>query len=134
VQSHIGVYGGSPGQSAARQEGEWRRFLDAVVAMGYKLVITEFDVNDSQLPSDPKVRDAAVAAYADAYLEIMFGYSQLRDVLVWGMSDKYGWLNGFNPRADRTWQRATPYDDKFQAKPLRDVFARRFAATAARPA
>lgn len=134
VQSHIGIYGGNPGQSAARQEGEWRRFLDAVVAMGYKLVITEFDVNDKQLPGDPGVRDAAVAAYADAYLAILFAYPQLRDVLVWGMSDKYGWLNGFDPRADRTLQRATPYDDKFRAKPLREVFARRFAATAARPA
>lgn len=132
VQSHIGIFGGSPGQAAARQEGEWRRFLDAVTAMGYKLVITEFDVNDRALPSDTKVRDAAVAAYADAYLEIMFGYPQLRDVLVWGMCDKYGWLNGFSPRADRTHQRATPYDDKFRAKPLRDVFARRFAAAAVR--
>lgn len=132
VQSHIGIFGGSPGQAAARQEGEWRRFLDAVTAMGYKLVITEFDVNDRALPSDTKVRDAAVAAYADAYLEIMFGYPQLRDVLVWGMCDKYGWLNGFSPRVDRTHQRATPYDDKFRAKPLRDVFARRFAAAAVR--
>lgn len=132
VQSHIGVPDGNPGQAAARQEGEWRRFLDAVTAMGYKLVITEFDVNDRALPSDAKIRDAAVAAYADAYLEIMFGYPQLRDVLVWGMCDKYGWLNGFSPRADRTHQRATPYDDRFRAKPLRDVFARRFAAAAVR--
>ncbi|MCX8475496.1 MAG: endo-1,4-beta-xylanase [Sphingomonas sp.] len=132
VQSHIGIFGGSPGQAAARQEGEWRRFLDAVTAMGYKLLITEFDVNDRALPSDAKIRDAAVAAYADAYLEIMFGYPQLRDVLVWGMCDKYGWLNGFSPRADRTHQRATPFDDKFRAKPLRDVFAKRFAAAAVR--
>jgi endo-1,4-beta-xylanase len=132
VQSHIGVYGG--GRSVAQQEGPWRQFLDAVVAMGYKLVITEFDVNDKELPTDPRLRDAAVAAYADAYLELMFSYPQLRDVLVWGMCDKYGWLNGFSPRADRTTKRATPYDDKFQPKPLREVFARRFAAAAVRPA
>jgi endo-1,4-beta-xylanase len=132
VQSHIGVYGLEPRQAAARQEGEWRRFLDAVIAMGYKLVITEFDVNDKALPSDPKVRDAAVAAYADAYLEVMFAYPQLRDVLVWGLCDKYGWLNGFNPRVDRSYQRATPYDERFRPKPLRDVFARRFAAATPR--
>ncbi|ATY32117.1 endo-1,4-beta-xylanase [Sphingomonas psychrotolerans] len=133
VQSHIGVYGGNPGAAAARQEAEWRRFLDAVVAMDYKLLITEFDVNDKDLPADPKVRDAAVAAYADAYLAIMFAYPQLRDVLVWGMCDKYGWLNGFSPRADGTVKRATPYDAQFRPKPLREVFARRFAAAAARP-
>ncbi len=132
VQSHIGVYGSNPGQTAAQQEREWRRFLDQVVAMGYRLVITEFDVNDRDLPKDPKVRDAGVAAYADAYLEIMFAYPQLSDVLVWGMCDKYGWLNGFSPRADRSLKRATPYDAQFRPKPLREVFARRFAAAAAR--
>ncbi|MDP5280306.1 endo-1,4-beta-xylanase [Sphingomonas sp. DG1-23] len=133
VQSHIGVYG-DPGQTAARQEAEWRSFLDQVVAMGYKLLITEFDVNDRDLPSDAKVRDAAVAAYADAYLSILFDYPQLEDVLVWGMCDKYGWLNGFSPRADGSIKRATPYDATFRPKPLREVFARRFAAAAARPA
>lgn len=132
VQSHIGVYGEDIGRLAAQQQGEWRRFLDQVVAMGYRLLITEFDVNDKSLPSDAKIRDRAVAAYADAYLEIMFSYPQLRDVLVWGMCDKYGWLNGFSPRADRGYQRATPYDENFRPKPLHDVFAGRFAAAAAR--
>jgi len=134
VQSHIGVYDRDVRGSAARQEGEWRRFLDAVVAMGYKLVITELDVNDKGLPRDEKIRDAAVAAYADAYLEIIFAYPQLRDVLVWGMCDKYGWLNGFSPRADGSVKRATPYDAGFRAKPLREIFAKRFIAAAPRPA
>lgn len=133
VQSHIGVYGGDLRGAVRRQEREWRGFLDAVVAMDYKLLITEFDVNDRQLPGDARIRDAAVAAYADAYLEIMFAYPQLSDVLVWGMCDKYGWLNGFSPRADRTCQRATPYDEKFQPKPLHGVFAGHFAAAAVRP-
>ncbi|MDT8758538.1 endo-1,4-beta-xylanase [Sphingomonas psychrotolerans] len=131
IQSHIGVYG-EPRQAAARQEAEWRRFLDQVAAMGYQLLITEFDVDDGTLPSDARTRDASVAAYADAYLSVLFDYPQLRDVLVWGMSDRYSWLNGFKPRADGTRKRATLYDDKFQPKPLRDVFARRFAAAAAR--
>jgi len=134
VQSHIGVYGSDVRGAMRRQEGEWRAFLDAVVAMDYKLLITEFDVNDRQLPGNASIRDAAVAAYADAYLEIMFAYPQLGDVLVWGMCDKYGWLNGFSPRADRSYQRATPYDDEFRPKPLHDVLSRRFAAAAVRPA
>lgn len=134
VQSHIGIYDRDVRGSAARQEGEWRRFLDAVVAMGYKLVITELDVNDKGLPKDETIRDAAVAAYADAYLAIMFAYPQLRDVLVWGMCDKYGWLNGFSPRADGSIKRATPYDAGFRPKPLREIFAKRFIAAAPRPA
>lgn len=133
VQSHIGVYDRDVRGSATRQEGEWRRFLDAVTAMGYKLVITELDVNDKGLPRDEEIRDAGVAAYADAYLEILFAYPQLRDVLVWGMCDKYGWLNGFSPRADGSVKRATPYDAGFRPKPLRETLARRFAAAAPRP-
>lgn len=133
VQSHIGVYDRDVRGSAARQESEWRRFLDAVTAMGYRLVVTELDINDKGLPDDIAARDAAVAAYADAYLSILFDYPQLRDVLVWGMCDKYGWLNGFSPRPDGGIKRATPYDAKFRAKPLRDVIARRFAAATVRP-
>jgi endo-1,4-beta-xylanase len=132
VQSHIGVYDRDVRGAVARQQGEWRRFLDAVTAMGYRLVVTEFDVNDKGLPDDIAVRDAAVATYADAYLSILFDYPQLRDVLVWGMCDKYGWLNGFSPRSDGGVKRATLYDDEFRPKPLRDVLARHFAAAAVR--
>jgi hypothetical protein len=44
-----------------RQEQEWRHFLDAVVGMGYDLVITELDVHDKGLPADIAERDRAVA-------------------------------------------------------------------------
>jgi endo-1,4-beta-xylanase len=64
----------------------------------------------------------------------MFAYPQLRDVLVWGMCDKYGWLNSFSRRADGSYQRATPYDEHFRPKPLRAAFAERFAAADARSA
>lgn len=135
VQSHIAVGGdGAAGRQAAQQEKAWRQFLDAVVAMDYKLVITEFDVNDRALPTDKPVRDAAVADYAAAYLDIMFSYPQLRDVLVWGMCDRYSWLTGFMPRKDGGVQRATPYDTDFNPKPLRQVFAGAFARTARRTA
>ncbi|WP_066796869.1 endo-1,4-beta-xylanase [Sphingomonas soli] len=127
VQSHIGLSpGGTVGALVSKQEKPWREFLDAVVAMGYKLVVTEFDVNDRALPTDPDIRDGIIANYAGAYLEIMFSYPQLKDVLAWGMCDKYGWLNGFRPRADKTHQRATPYGADFKPKALyraiRDAF------------
>jgi len=129
VQSHIAPSSdGSVAQMMARQAKPWRDFLDAVTGMGYGLVVTEFDINDRALPGDTKVRDRIVADYAAAYLETLFAYPQLRDVLVWGMCDKYSWLNGFMPRADGAPQRATPYDSSFHAKPLRQVFADAIAA------
>ena len=73
-------------------EGPWRRFLDEVVGMGYKLLITEFDVNDRMAPTAIAARDRMVADYGRAYLDLMLSYPQLGDVLCWGMSDRYSWL------------------------------------------
>jgi endo-1,4-beta-xylanase len=96
--------------------------------MGYDLVITEFDVNDKEAPDDIVVRDRMVADYARAYLDIMLSYPQLGDVLAWGMVDRYSWLTDFDPRADKSIKRGTPYDAQFQPKPLRQTIADAFAS------
>jgi endo-1,4-beta-xylanase len=124
LQSHISLPEGlTVGAAASKQEKPWRDFLDAVTAMGYRLAITEFDMNDRRLPADHAVRDDIIANYSAAYLEITLSYPQLTDVLVWGMCDKYSWLNGFSPRADKQLQRACPYDENFAPKPLYRAFA-----------
>jgi endo-1,4-beta-xylanase len=129
VQSHIRLLERKPVAAiAAESEGPWRRFLDAVIGMGYKLKITEFDVNDQQAPDDVSVRDRMVADYARAYLDLMLGYPQLNDVLCWGMCDRYSWLTGFDPRRDHSIKRGTPYDVNFRPKLLREAIAASFAA------
>ena len=132
IQSHIRVLKDLPIAEIVREsQGPWRRFLDEVVAMGYKLVITEFDVNDQKAPDDIVVRDRMVADYAEAYLDLMLSYPQLRDVLAWGMVDKYSWLTDFDPRPDKSVKRGTPYDSAFRPKPLREAIAAAFAAAPA---
>lgn len=128
LQSHIGVREGS----LKGQEKLWRAFLDEVTGMGYKLAITEFDVNDRALPGDIARRDRAVADYARAYLDICFSYKQLTDVLAWGLCDKYSWLSGFMPRGDKQLQRSTPYDTGFKPKPLYTAIEDAFKAAPAR--
>jgi endo-1,4-beta-xylanase len=125
IQSHIRIDNyDSATRTAPRQESEWREFLDAVVAMGYALVITEMDVNDQALPKDITQRDQGVADYAAAYLDLMLSYPQLKDVLVWGMCDGYSWLQSFEPlRRDSAPKRPCPYDTDFKAKPLRTAIA-----------
>lgn len=134
IQSHIRIDTLDPSTgNGPTREREWRTFIDEVVAMGYDLLITEFDVNDQALPADIASRDAAVAAYAKAYLDLMFSYPQLKDVLAWGMCDPYSWLQEFKPtRTDGQAKRPTPFDAQFQAKPLRDVLAAAFSAAPAR--
>jgi endo-1,4-beta-xylanase len=120
IQSHIRIDTYDPATGTGpRQERDWRKFIDEVVAMGYDLLITEFDVNDQALPADIPSRDASVAAYAKAYVDLMFSYAQLKDVLAWGMCDPYSWLQQFQPmRTDGQPKRPTPYDDQFKPKPL----------------
>jgi endo-1,4-beta-xylanase len=124
VQSHIRLLKPLGVADIVREsEGPWRRFLDEVVAMGYDLVITEFDVNDRMAPRDIAARDAMVADYAKAYLDVMLSYKQLRDIVCWGMTDRYSWLEGFDPRADKLPKRGLPYDAHFRPKPLRQAIA-----------
>jgi endo-1,4-beta-xylanase len=125
VQSHIRLLKPLSVADIVREsEARWRRFLDEVVGMGYRLVITEFDVNDRMAPKDIAVRDRMVADYAGAYFDVMLSYPQLRDIMCWGMVDRYSWLEGFEPRADKAPKRGTPYDSRFRPEPLRAAIAR----------
>jgi endo-1,4-beta-xylanase len=124
LQSHIGATeDGSEGTSAKGYDVEWRKFLDEVTGMGYDLLITEFDVNDREFPSDVAVRDADVAAVGKAYLDLTLSYPRLRTLMAWGLIDPVSWLQDRYPRDDRLPQRPNPYDGEFHAKPLREAIA-----------
>ena len=129
IQSHIEILSVDPATGVGPyQEREWRKFLDEVVAMGFKLLVTEFDVKDKALPSDMAARDAKVADYSKRYFDVMLDYDALGDILAWGMVDKFSWLQEFTPRDDKLEVRCLPYDSTYQAKPLRTALAESFAA------
>ena len=133
VQSHIRLLKkASVAEIVRESESPWRCFIDEVVGMGYKLLITEFDVNDRMAPTAIGPRDRMVADYARAYLDVMLSYRQLQDMLCWGMVDRHSWLDGFDPRADKTRKRGTPYDANFRPKPLRQAIASAFASAPSR--
>jgi endo-1,4-beta-xylanase len=126
VQSHITA-------QDHPQEQSWRRFMDDVQAMGYDVLITEFDVNDQRQDADILKRDRAIAVYSRDYLDLMFEYPRLKDVLVWGMCDSASWLQRHKPlRTDGLPKRPCPYDANFRAKPLRNAIAAAFMAASAR--
>ena len=129
IQSHIEVFSIDPATGVGPyREREWRQFLDEVVAMGYKLLVTEFDVKDKALPGDVATRDARVADYARRYFDVMLDYDELGDILAWGMVDGFSWLQGFAPRDDGLEVRCCPYDSAYVRKPLREAIAASFAA------
>ena len=100
------------------QRKEFRQFIDEIVAMDYDLILSEFDVNDTRLPSDVKTRDRLVADYGGAFLDVMLDYSEVKDVLAWGLSDKYSWLQEWWPREDGIEKRSTLFDKNMEPKPL----------------
>lgn len=124
LQAHIGSWDESKkrGQEDMR---EWRRFLDEATAMGYDLLITEFDVNDRALPADIAKRDAGVAAAAREFLDVTLSYPRLKDFLVWGMADHISWLQTWDeaPRKDKLPQRPLPYDAQLRPKAMREAIA-----------
>jgi endo-1,4-beta-xylanase len=124
IQGHIGpgASATTPAMSAA-DETEWRKFLDGATGAGLDLVITEFDEGDQTLPADIATRDAAMAAVARHYFDVMLSYKQLRYIMAWGLVDRYSWLQGRWPRADGLQKRPNPYDDTYQPKPLREALA-----------
>jgi endo-1,4-beta-xylanase len=131
VQAHIGAWSlpaaGGPeaaGRAARTTRAtQWRRFLDEVTGMGLDILVTEFDVNDRALPSDPALRDAGVAAVARDWLDATLDCPRLRRLLCWGLADHHSWLQADAHRADGLPRRPLPYDDQLRPKPLREAIA-----------
>jgi endo-1,4-beta-xylanase len=134
VQAHLSAKPGIPrGGFGPDQEKVWRGFLDAVTAMGYKLQITEFDVNDTAIPGDFATRDAAVADITRAFLDCTLSYKAANVVMVWGMTDRYSWLqNNKTKRADGLPLRCCPYDADFRPHPMRGAIAESLGRAPAR--
>ena len=134
IQSHIEMFALDPATGVGvYDESGWRRFLDEVTGMGYRLLVTEFDVKDFALPGDVALRDRQVADYTRRYVDVMLDYADhLDDFLVWGMVDAFNWLQNFDKaaRTDGLEVRGTPYDSEYRPKPMRDALAQTFASNA----
>jgi endo-1,4-beta-xylanase len=130
IQSHSNF--DMPDEFTPAKQKAWRAFCDEAVGMGLDLSLTEFDVNDTDLgPSIPR-RDALIASFTKDYLDIMFSYPQTKELLMWGLVDKYSWLQGFMPRTDDVEKRPTLYDSSYRPKAMREAVAAALRAAPAR--
>lgn len=111
-----------------------RRFLADVAALGLEVMVTEFDVNDRELPADLSSRGANVAGHAKAYLDTLFDERAVKGLITWGLSTKYSWLNDFAGyrRADGQNTRGLPLDENMTRTPLWRAIARAFDGAPAR--
>ena len=107
-----------------------RSFLRSVAAMGLKVVVTELDVNDINLPTDHAERDRRIADAYTRYLDTVLAEPAVEGVVSWGLSDKHSWMNSSEDRfrrADGEKQRPLLYDADLAPKPAREAAAAAFA-------
>ncbi len=120
IQSHL------IGQETAFNPKKFRNFLSDVASLGLKILITELDVVDQQLPLDPMVRDRIVATRYEDYLSVVLDERAVIAVLTWGLSDKYTWYSRFSPRSDGAPVRPLPLDSNEKPKLAWNAMARAF--------
>lgn len=108
-----------------------RQFLRTLASMGLKIIITEMDVIDLNLPTDAGARDKGVASTYQRYLDTILTEPAVEGVVTWGLSDKHSWMNKTErdrfKRDDGTKQRPLPYDEALLPKPARDAAANALA-------
>jgi endo-1,4-beta-xylanase len=103
-----------------------RTFLSDVAALGLKIIVTELDVEDRKLPANWRLRDRMIASAYEDFLGIVLAERAVIGVITWGLSDRYSWLSGTAPRADRLPVRPLPLDKQMQRKLAWNAIARSF--------
>jgi endo-1,4-beta-xylanase len=104
----------------------FRQFLGQIQDMGLKILVTEMDVREGNLPNDINTRDQSIANIYYEYLSAVLANPAVIAVLTWGISDKYTWTAQSNPRADKAPVRPLPYDQNMTPKPAWGAIARAF--------
>jgi endo-1,4-beta-xylanase len=101
-----------------------REFFSNVASMGLKILITELDVTDKNLPKNTAVRDRIVAASLEDYLAVALDEPAVIAVLTWGLSDRVTWLSDFQSRSDGAAVRPLPMDADLKPKLAWNAIAR----------
>lgn len=120
IESHI------EGVPSSSDLNRFRVFLKDVASLGLKILITEMDVIDNQLPLNIDIRDRIVAGVYEDYLSVVLEEPAVIAVLTWGLSDRDTWHSTWNPRADKAPVRPLPLDTQLKRKLAWNAIARVF--------
>ena len=117
---------------------DFPRFADwvnEIAALGYRILITELDVNDRALPGSIRERDQAVARIYGDFLSAVLPIKAITTLTLWQMADHTNWLYyDAVANAPRAMRRPRPliYDDTFRPKPAWEAVAAALSAMPAR--
>lgn len=120
IQAHLAA-----GDFAANFDADgYRQFLADLASRGVKILITEMDALDDGLPADIASRDQAIADAYETYLDVALQEPAVASLMVFGLSDRYTWLQEDYPRDDGEPRRPLAFDDAMQPKPAYDAIHR----------
>lgn len=74
-------------------------FMNQVAQRGLKIMLTEVDVSDQDLPAATRIQDAATL-FANMLTPVVRDVPALTDIHFWSIDDADSWLNSANPRPD----------------------------------
>ena len=120
IQGHLSA----AGFAQAFDAHAYRRFLSDLADRGLKILITEVDVLDDDLPANNRIRDRAIAEAYKRYLDVTLAEPAVKSVMTFGLSDRYTWLQEDYPREDGAPRRPLPFDDQLKPKPAYEALSR----------
>lgn len=123
----LGIQGHVSRLASDSQYRQWRQFLAAVADLGLRIMITELDVTDTDLPAEASIRDVEGADLLGRFLEETLAERAVSAVMTWGLADRYEGLSYYRPRADGTKRRPTPFDTSLAPKPAYDALRQALA-------
>jgi len=103
-------------------------FLKEIADLDLKIIITELDIQDTDLPASIGERDRILADETGRYLDAVLAQPAVIGVVTWGLSDRHTWLNS-DPKAKRPDglpSRPLPLDDRMERKPMWSAIANAF--------
>lgn len=123
IQSHLVTR-----QGVTFDPASFSSFLKEIAGFGLKIIITELDVQDTDLPADDSVRDRVLADVIQRYVEAALAEPAVAGILTWGLSDRHTWLDT-DPtakRSDGLPSRPLPLDADLNRKPIWHALADAF--------
>lgn len=103
---------------------ELAEFVAEMRQLGLKVLVTELDVIDTDLPGPVELRDALIAAQVEEFLEAVTASGPLDSITSWGLTDKFTWIRWAFKRSDGLGHRPLPFDENYRPKPMFDVIER----------
>jgi len=79
----------------------FHRFLSDIADLGLKIIISELDVPDRNLPADVPERDSIVAKAIGDLLFVAASHPAVIAIVTWAITDRYSWM-----QHDPTFQRS----------------------------